>query len=241
MEASGTEEWLARIWRREKRRRRWINRFRERQRVERKWTEFREIATWCAQSSTAMTARDEQHAFDLACQRFAEAVLQGEFEAGARSRVLYLDPKGFSTLTRESLTIACRATAQFDEHLTASEEAFSRPINVLTHCWVPADMARDWLQARGYRLPAYLVPFAERSARRPSAKTAGRTPSATAPARLSAVRKALAELGKPGRDVPWGEFCRRVRSDCKVSEKDPPRGYGDKSIQREVNALQGDA
>jgi hypothetical protein len=230
------EERPALGWRREKRRRQWINRFRERQRVERKWIEFREIATWCAQSSTAVSAKDEQQAFDLSCQRFAEAVLQGEFEADARSRVLYLDPKSFSTLTRDALAIACRATTQFDQHfqLTRSGEAFLLPINVLTHCWVPADMARDWLQVRGYRLPPYLE--------RPQAASEvveNRDASKWSPTpelRL-AIRKAISALGRPPGNPRWEVFCNRVRLEGKATGMRP---YTDRHIRRAFKAIEAD-
>jgi hypothetical protein len=54
----------------------------------------------------------------------------------------------------------------------------------------------------------------------------------------SAIERSISVRGCPGRDVPWGEFYTLVRSECNVSGKAPPRGYGDKSIWRAVKALE---
>jgi hypothetical protein len=58
----------------------------------------------------------------------------------------------------------------------------------------------------------------------------------------AAVEKVRAELGEPGksRKAPWARFCDRVRTDCGISESPPPRGFGDKSIQRAVKVIRGE-
>jgi hypothetical protein len=145
--------------RREKWRREWINKFRKRQRTDRSWIEFLEVATWCAQSSAAARADDEQRAFELAFQRLAASLLAGEFEVNGRSKILYLEPKVLSIaayphrLTREWFERACQATVHSTEHfgLPKTDSASFLPMNVLVNCWIPRDMVRRWLEAHGYR------------------------------------------------------------------------------------------
>jgi hypothetical protein len=157
------EDPLAARHRREKWRREWINRFRDRQRTARIWIEFVEIATWCAQSSHATSADHEQRAFDLACQRLAGSVLSGEFEVNGRSKILYLDPRVLSIgtyshrLTRDWFEKECQAAAQFDEHFRLPAANWSS-MNVLACCWVPRDMARTWFEAHGYHPAPHFEP-----------------------------------------------------------------------------------
>jgi hypothetical protein len=50
-----------------------------------------------------------------------------------------------------------------------------------------------------------------------------------------AVHDTVAELGTPGKHVPWKRFCDSVRKRCGVSTE--VRGYGDKTIIRIVRAI----
>lgn len=225
-EASDTDERLARKWRRQR-----IAKFAERQRTVRRWMAVTDLANWCAHSTTTANLEAEAQAREVAYQRLTESMRGGEFERDGRSKVLYLD----TLVTSDGSSPRCRLTREQLE-IAAPPPAPSVPITVLNCCWLPVEIARDWLQVHGYRLPQHLVPLAEQSAW-PSAPTA-KIHAAKGSALQSAVRKAADVLGKPGRDVPWGEFCRRVRSDCNVSEKDPPRGYGDKSIERAFKAIE---
>jgi hypothetical protein len=55
----------------------------------------------------------------------------------------------------------------------------------------------------------------------------------------AAVAARLATMGEPGSEVPWDQFCEGVRDDCKgwtnSKKEKAKRGYGDKTIRREVS------
>ena len=133
-------------------RREWIDKFRQRQHAARRWIEFVEIAKWCARSTTGTSADDEQRALELAYQRLANSVLQGEFEACGRSKILYLDP----TVTGDGVTPRWRLSREQFE-IAATFAAPSLPILVLARCWLRRERAAAWLELHGYRLPPYLA------------------------------------------------------------------------------------
>jgi hypothetical protein len=58
----------------------------------------------------------------------------------------------------------------------------------------------------------------------------------------AAIKKVRTELGEPGKSpkAPWKRFCDQVRTERGISESPPPRGFGDKSIQRTVKAVRGE-
>jgi hypothetical protein len=115
---------LAGKHRRERWRREWINRFRERQRTVRKWIEFVEIAKWCARSTTGASADAEQQALELGYQRLAASVLHGEFEVRGRSEIFYLDP----TAMTDGMTSRWRLSrAQFDVVAKICESSLPMP------------------------------------------------------------------------------------------------------------------
>jgi hypothetical protein len=152
--------------RRENWRREWINKFCERQRTARRWIEFVEIAKWCARSTTGASIEGEQEALGLAYQRLTHSVLEREFEADDRSKVLYLDSKTLSIgaypyrLTRDWFERSLQTAAQSEARLriAARGESSHLPMNLLVHCWIPHDMARRWLNAHGYRCAPHLEP-----------------------------------------------------------------------------------
>jgi hypothetical protein len=129
----GEDDLLDARHRRENWRRRWIARFRERQRTARRWIEFVEIAKWCARSTTGRSIEDEEEALALAYQRLTESVLQREFEVEGRSKVLSLNPRVLSfgayphRLTRDWLKGTLQATAQSDERFQMIEVTPEEP------------------------------------------------------------------------------------------------------------------
>jgi hypothetical protein len=133
------------------RRRECIDKFRQRQRAARRWIEFVEIAKWCARSTTAAGADNEQRALELAYQRLANSVLQGEFEPSGRSKILYLDPR----VMGDGMTPRWRLSQEQFE-IAATIAAPSLPIVVLARCWLRRERAAAWLELNGYRLPPYL-------------------------------------------------------------------------------------
>jgi hypothetical protein len=141
------------------RRREWIDKFRQRQHAARCWIEFVEIAKWCARSTTGTSADNEQRALELAYQRLAHSVLQGEFEASGRSKILYLDP----TVMRDGMTPRWRLSRE-QFKIAATSAAPSLPILVMARCWLRRERAVAWLELNGYRLPPYLVADTSESA-----------------------------------------------------------------------------
>ena len=53
------------------------------------------------------------------------------------------------------------------------------------------------------------------------------------------IRRRLRASERPGQNTPWKEFCDGVRNRCRGWKKKgvPNRGFGDKQIQRIVNAI----
>jgi hypothetical protein len=139
---------------REARRGDWIKGFAGRQRIAHRWIAFVDLADWCAHSTTAAGRAEEDQTRDLAWQRIAQSILNAEFERNSRSKVLYLDPSvmgdGGSArcrLTREQFRIA------FD--IAAAPPGSSLPLLVLVRCWVPRELARQWIETHGYRWPPH--------------------------------------------------------------------------------------
>jgi hypothetical protein len=54
---------------------------------------------------------------------------------------------------------------------------------------------------------------------------------------VAAIKERLSGGRQPGKTEPWGTFCREIRRACKVDEKNPPRGYSDRTIRRTVLEL----
>lgn len=223
------EERRVRKWRRERWRRQWIARFAEWQRTARWWIALDELVEWCAHSATTADQAAEDRARDLAWHRLAEAILRGEFEGGGESRVLYLDryvsEDGSSPrrwLTQEQFAIVMDADAAMVAHFKiAAPPAPSVPINILRCCWLPHDLARQWIERHGYRWPAHFEPIAL------SLPVSGvdRSTAEEAPKRRAAYVPALAdwlacrditELRKIGAEAlakAFVEHCAAIRPD----------------------------
>jgi hypothetical protein len=135
----------------------WIAKFAERQRTARGWIAVADLVDWCVHSTTTASLEAEAQAREVAYRRLSDSILKGEFERDGRSKILYLDTLEASDdasprcrLTKEQFEIAFDATA--------APPAPSLPITVLNCCWLPADLARHWVEEHGYRLPLYLAP-----------------------------------------------------------------------------------
>lgn len=147
------------MWRRRSWRRDWIAKFAERQRIARRWIALIDLVDWCAQSTTAASDDEEAKARVVAYRRLVESMRRGEFERNGRSKLLYLD----ALVTSDGTSPRCRLTReQFEIEFDAAAlpPAPSLPITVLNCCWLPADLARQWLEAHGYGSPPYLKPKA---------------------------------------------------------------------------------
>jgi hypothetical protein len=96
---------------------------------------------------------------ELAYQRLADSVLQGEFEASGRSKILYLDP----TVTGDGMTRRSRMSREQFE-IAANIAAPLLPILVLARCWLMRERAAAWLELHSYRLPPYMAPDTSDSA-----------------------------------------------------------------------------
>lgn len=233
MEAFDTEERLALKWRREKWRRQWIAEFAERQRATRRWIAITDLVGWCAHSTTTASLEAEAQAREVAYRRLINSLLKGEFERDDRSRILYLDTLVMSDgasprcrLTREQFEIAFDATAALP--------APSLPITVLNCCWLPANLAQQWLEAHGYRLPPYL----ERSrGAGEGIENRDEWKWHPTPELRSAIRKAISALGRPPGNPRWEVFCDRVRLEGKACGMRP---YTDRHIKRAFTAIEAE-
>jgi hypothetical protein len=142
---------------REKWRRNWISRFAERQRTERRWIAFVDLADWGAHSTTTASAEAELQARELVYCRLSESILTGAFEQAGRSKILYLDPR----VGLDGASPRCRLTrVQFEVAVAAAamRPGVSAPLIVLGRCWLPRELARHWLKSHGYRCAPHFEP-----------------------------------------------------------------------------------
>jgi hypothetical protein len=150
----------------EARRRQFIERFPGRQRVARRWIAFDEIADWCARSMTATSATAEEEARTLAYDRLDQSVRKGEFETSckgqAQSRILYLEPS-MTWLTKDGRWLR---REQLDYGFESIRDQAAQ-------CWLPRELARQWLAWHGYPWPAHFDPM---PGSRMDASTGIRTP-----------------------------------------------------------------
>jgi hypothetical protein len=153
-------------WRREARRRGRIKSFAAYQRnVRHNWVCLGDIVEWCASTAPVQTVNAQEEARAFTSLRLLESVKSGEFDRGGRSQVLCLVPDVYVDrgpegalhvsfprlrLTRKGAERAAAAAAQFDTHFGLSPS----PLPLLLSCWVPCDLARQWLTARGHPWPA---------------------------------------------------------------------------------------
>jgi hypothetical protein len=138
----------------------------------------------------------------------------------ALSEIRYLNPE----------LLRCR--------LVREQLAYVKSIRDLAeYCWLPRESVRQWLAAHGYPWPPHFDPPAGAavSDQQFEANRALGRVTKIRPELQAAVETALKMLGMPGKEAPWGRFCDFVRKQCNVAET--TRGYGDKSIERAVQAM----
>jgi hypothetical protein len=141
-----------------RRRERSIARFTQRQRTVRRWLAFREIADWCACAATGASADDEETARTLAYQRLDQSARNGEFDRNercrgtametARSKILFLDTYIAGDLRTPK---RCRLNQEQIEFVEDIRDLWAR-------CWLPSELARQWLGVHGYPWPPHFEP-----------------------------------------------------------------------------------
>lgn len=229
-------------------RRQWIERFAGRQRVARQWIALPEIADWCARSVTGADAAAEERARTLAFQRLDQSARNGEFEREGtdrspregtirpkQSKILYLDP----LVTASGHTAGCRLTHEPLAQLLSIRD-------VAAGCWLPRELARQWLAAHGYSWPAHFE-IGELLAERDQQKTSKQeiTPEPPPQRRRGPIPKAskiteagealIAEGHVPAETISWGRFAELLWT--KLGVKPGSRGYGRDTIQKSVRPL----
>jgi hypothetical protein len=193
-----------------------IVRFAERQNRVRQWLAFREIADWCARATTGASIDNEETARRLAYQRLDQSARNGEFDRNercrgtamktARSKILYLDTYIAGELRTPK---RCRLSKEQIELVEDIRDLGAR-------CWLPRELARQWLGVHGYPWPRHFEPTSPNKAQpgpmaEPPTARAGEADIATMP------------TGAPGRPskgmhLIWTEFERRLAENaCKPS------------------------
>lgn len=117
-----------------------------RQRRQRKWIAFRDIADWCARENGSIEADEAKR--EKSYRTLAASILAADFERDGRSRVLLLNPEDqFCTLATHE---AGRIVGSFGGDFDILTKAY------LQWCWVPRDLAIRWFENRNLQLPPWL-------------------------------------------------------------------------------------
>jgi hypothetical protein len=133
--------------------RRWtkerIETFTKLQRHARKWICFEEIADWCSKEDGSIVPSAEKRT--TAFEVLKADLLEGEFDEGGRTRVLYLYPDTQITrMTSERL----REIIEWNY-----DGRFGRK-DYLPHCWIPRRLFNRWLaKHRLHESPARFQPI----------------------------------------------------------------------------------
>jgi hypothetical protein len=118
-----------------------IERFAERQRRDREWINFGEIADWCAREPGSIMPDESLRA--LALDTLAKDLLAGEFDENGRSQALLLQPYSpkKARMTREYLSDVIES--DIDQERGRSD--------FLPFCWARREMIARWFEK--HRLP----------------------------------------------------------------------------------------
>ena len=141
-----------------------ILRFRECQRLRRRWLSFEEIADWCAREPGSVRRTEGLRAQAYADLR--DAMLAGEFGHGAGSRVLYFHPDPGAI--EERLRLAPAGLRTWLDFYGADDPLITTQI--LSRCWLPHDLCRQWFERQGLVWPSAFDPATLRRAPTASAK-----------------------------------------------------------------------
>jgi hypothetical protein len=179
-------------WR--EKRRQTLAAFFEQQRTAHGFINLMDLADWCACSTTTAGVDQQKDARELAYKLLAESMLSGEFEQG-RPHVRFLHPEMSRwRLNREAIRIALRpydAGRDGLVRLAAAEDQFWR------FCWLPSELARKWLESRGYRWAPHFDASKEKPALPRGAYRKGRTPQPVWKAVRAEAMKWLEQNGYP--------------------------------------------
>jgi hypothetical protein len=136
-----------RIWAGERRAKK-LSMLREQMAASRAWISCLDLAKWVGRDNEIEPAPGRVRSVYSALR---EGLMAGEFEAGARSRVMCLHPTAdgpWKRLKRQDVDL-----------LPTEEDLFQ----LLPHCWIPAELAARWLRKRKIPLPAHLFPVSSDS------------------------------------------------------------------------------
>jgi hypothetical protein len=118
--------------------------FAEEQRKSHDWINFNEIADWCARRESKFVPDEAARlgAYDL----LRDDLLNGEFEAGGESHVLFLHPDMTVPMTTERMPSQARRMTR--EKLLAAIEMHPPELirsQYLAHLWIPYRIFNRWL------------------------------------------------------------------------------------------------
>jgi hypothetical protein len=142
--------------------RRWrfsrIEQFTARQRRDREWINFGEVADWCAREAGSIVPDESKRA--KAFDSLAKDLLDGEFEIGGKSQVLFLFP---------GLVAKARMTREYIRSVIEDNlDGKSGQLGYLPYCWARRGLVELWFKRhrlgslpprfepwlRSHRLPA---------------------------------------------------------------------------------------
>src|SRR6266851_2975022 len=138
---------------RERWRRKWIDRFFKRQQQARRWISFIEIADMCARAASPVSIAAEEAARALAYRRLVESIWRGEFERNGRSRVLLLLPDPVVSVPHHRLANDY-LRMMIDAYGVTDFTSASRLVKeLLWFCWLPRESCRRWFKRHGLAWP----------------------------------------------------------------------------------------
>lgn len=118
-----------------------IREWKVRQRRDREWISFADIAEWCSRVPGDLARDRARHA--QAYTDLLNDALAGVFDQGGRCRVAYL-PEG---MTDSGKRVRLRVSLDYLDQCREVGELAA----VLAHCWVPRALCLSFLEARGIR------------------------------------------------------------------------------------------
>jgi len=148
-------QWDRRIRRR---RQRWIDAFRERQRRDPAWINFADIAEWCAhEGQSDIRPADDKR--DAAYGELWKALKRGEFDdRDGIMTVLFLCPRArLRRMTREYFNSVIPTPFQTGGCLLPTHPPVQFTAAYLQWCWIPNQAARRWFERRARLAPDALL------------------------------------------------------------------------------------